>query len=107
MTTAVQDALIPAPAVLSREESREAVRVAIGWVTFRHMGDVHASWVRPLLPANIAPAQIGATFNALWAKGYLAPAHRAPLLSGGGSGNSNKFLRVWRLLKPIPKDALR
>ena len=105
MTAAVQETFdIPAPAVLSRDESREAVRVASIWAAGEHKGMVHARFVRPFLPKNVAPAQIGSVFNTLGARGVLVPARRAALKSGGGSGNSNKLLPVWRLTRPITRE---
>ena len=106
MTAAVQDALIeaPAPVVLSRDESRAAVAIAINACALLHERRVHASMVRPFLPAGVARGQVGSVFNTLWAKEILVPAHCAPRKSGGGSGNANKWLPVWRLARPVTRE---
>ena len=105
MTAAVQETFdIPTPVILTRDESRAAVAAAITRCA-RDRGIVHARWVREYLPAGVQSAHIGSVFNTLGGRGVLAPAHRAPLKSGGGSGNANKWLPVWRLTRPItPSD---
>lgn len=89
-------ALVP-----SRRDDRAAVRAAVTRAASEHGGYVHASWIRPHLPADVEPHVVGAVVGALHRSGHLAPTSRPALPNGGGSGNATKLSRVSRLVRPI------
>lgn len=84
----------------TRRDDRQVVRDAVAQAAREHRGMVHVSWVRPLLPAGVAPHVIGAVFAGLHLSGHLVATTRT-LPNGGPSGNAAKLAKVSRLVKPI------
>lgn len=115
MTAAVQDTLDFTDTVLaaihadwrpSQVESREAIRRAVMQVAAEHRGEVHVSWVRPLLPSWVNPAQIGASLRIWSMAGFLVATGRY-LPNGDPSPdarNASKPAPVKRLTQPIPRE---
>ena len=113
MTTYTKDALwtdvLPAVAaddsIPNRTDSRAAICAAITRAAAEHHRYVHASWVRPYLPAWINPPQIGAIVGALQRSGHLTQTSRPALPNGGtASGNGTKLSRVTYLAKDIEAE---
>ncbi len=92
----------PAAAFIpAKRDDRAAVRAAVAKAAREHKGLVHISYVRPLLPTDIAPHVIGAVMSGLHTSGHLIVSNRPPLPNGGPSGNASKLARVSRLVKEI------
>lgn len=89
----------------TRRDYRNDIRRAVTLAAAEHRGLVHASWVRPHLPADIPPHLIGAVIAGLHTTGHLAPSNRAALPNGGPSGNAGKLSRVSRLVRAIEVGA--
>jgi hypothetical protein len=87
--------------VPTRRDYRTDVRRAVAQAAAEHRGYVHASWVRPHLPADIPPRLIGAVISGLHLSGHLCVTTRPALPNGGPSGNATKLSRVSRLVRPI------
>lgn len=117
MTTAVQDALefVDDQATVcdaiatdwTREQHREAIRQAVLRAAADHNGRVHITAVRQHLPAWVAPAVTGACINRLARRGYLAASGQYRPNGDAKSRNATKRSPVWRLVRPIPPEALR
>ena len=113
MTTTIQptiddflDALMTG-GVPNADATREAVRVAVTRVARENGGLVHIAQMRPLLPASAQRPQIGAVMNRLARRGYLvATGHYRPN-GDAASRNQSKPSPVWRLMRPIPPEAVQ
>lgn len=91
----------------SRVESREAIRVAVMKAAGDHGGLVHAGTIREHLPPWVNPQQIGAVVCALVRKGFLVPTGRMTRSGTPTSRNRAKASEVRRLVRPIPREAVR
>ena len=90
--------------VTTRRDYRADVRRAVTLAAAEHRGLVHASYVRPHLPADIPPHVIGAVIGSLHRSGHLAPTARPAMPNGGPSGNATKLSRVSRLVRAIETE---
>ena len=87
-------------------DSRQAVRLAVMRAAASGHGLFTAATVRRYLPAWVAPAQVGSTFNALRSRGYAVNTGRYRA-NGGASRNAAKPSPLWKLLRPIPPEAVQ
>lgn len=86
----------------TRRDDRAAVRRAVAICAAERRGLVHIAYVRPHLPADVAPHVIGAVMSALHTTGHLV--HIPGRFEPNGdvrSGNASKPARVSRLVRPI------
>lgn len=90
---------------LFRIHDRALIVAAIDRVASEHDGQVHAAWVRPLLPAHVEPTQIGAVICALVRQRVLVGTGRYLPNGGEKSRNRTKPSEVRRLTRPIQQEA--
>lgn len=91
----------------TREDHREAIRRAIHDAAVAHSQRVHITDVRRNLPAWVAPAMTGACINRLARRGFLVKTGQYRDNGDAKSRNATKRSPVWRLVRPIPPEALR
>lgn len=80
---------------------RDLILAAIDRAAAEHDGQVHAAWVRPLLPAHVEPTQIGAVVCALVRQRVLAGTGRYLPNGNHASRNRTKPSEIRRLTRPI------
>jgi len=86
----------------SREESREAIRVAVLAAAAEHDGRVTAATIRPHLPTWCATEQIGAVMWRLARRGYITRTGGYTANGKGGRArNSGKRSPIYRVVRPI------
>lgn len=114
MTTAFQDTLIDQDTATdliasewTREDHRRAIRQAVLDAAAANGGRVHIAAVRRFLPAWVAPSMIGACVNRLARRGYLAATGTYRPNGDAKARNATKRSPVWRLVRPIPPEALQ
>jgi len=92
--TALADTLaaVRADPLPSRQTDREHIEAAIVASKAEHNGWLCIAWVRPLITRDVWPNMIGGVVGG--ASHGMDEA--GTMLSGGGSGNGSKIVRVWR-----------
>lgn len=91
----------------TREDHRAAIRQAVLDAAAANGGRVHIAAVRRHLPAWVAPSMTGACINRLARRGYLAASGQYRPNGDAKARNATKRSPVWRLVRPIPPEALR
>ena len=86
-----------------RTNARNAIRRAINQAARENDGEVHITYVRPLLPDWIAPSLIGAYMCALVRGRHLTPTGRYATNGDGTNRNRAKAAQIYHLAAPIPE----
>lgn len=84
-----------------RALDRALILAAVDRVAAEHDGQVHAAWIRPLLPAHVDPNTIGATICVLVRQRVLAGTGRYLPNGNHASRNRTKPSEIRRLTRPL------
>jgi hypothetical protein len=88
-----------------RVHDRRLILAAIDRAAAEHDGQVHAAWVRPLLPAHVEPSQIGAVVCGLVRQRVLTGTGRYLPNGNHRTRNRTKPSEIRRLTRPLTEVA--